>query len=677
MTTRSYLPRIHKKMKIQTLLLSLPLLLLITVISCRQERPGQSYSLLSPDGRIAITVTAGNGSPLQYRVDYGGKAIFLDSPISMTLAGGNVLGRNTEVEKTDTAHSDKAINPVYSISDTLRDRYNELTLHFKGNYAVVFRAYNEGMAYRLVTRLPGQITVEAEEVQFNLAGNYPGYFHPVGFESSSEEKYTYRTVADLAGSDTNMTSLPVLLDVPGGPKIALLESDLLDYAGLYLMADGGSRPALTGTLPAYPKRVKQGGHGGFNLRVEEREDFIARTQGTRSFPWRIAALVPGENELLTNQLVYLLASESKIGDASWIRPGKVSWDWWASLNLEGVPFKTGFNTDTYKYYIDFAAQHGIEYVNLDEGWSDQFDLLKVTDKLDMPEVVRYAREKKVGLSLWCVWHTLDKQMIPALDQFEKWGISVLKVDFMDRDDQEMVNFYERLLREAAKRKIMVNYHGAYKPTGLQRTYPNNINKEGVRGLEWNKGHKEGATPEYAVTVPFIRMVAGSMDYTPGAMTNANKKDWRPVFDRPMSLGTRCHQLAMYVVYYGPLQMLSDSPTAYQKEPEVLDFLKTVPTVWDETRPLQNKVGDYVSIARRKGNTWYAGAMTDWTARDLTLRLDFLGEGSYQAELFSDGVNAHRIGNDYQKTKRQVTRGETITVTMAPGGGWAAKFTPLL
>jgi alpha-glucosidase len=652
-------------------------LLSITIFSCGPNRPGQPYSLLSPDGRIAITVTAGNGSALQYRVAYGGKAVFLDSPLSMTLAGGDVLGRDTKVEKTATARSNKAVRPLYSISDTLRDRYNELTLHLEGNYAVVFRAYNEGMAYRFVTRLPGQITVESEEVQFNLAGNFPGYFHPVGFETSSEEKYSYRTVADQADSDTNMTSLPLLLEVPGGPKVAILESDLLDYAGLYLTATGGSRPALTGALPAYPKRVKQGGHMGFNLRVEEREDFIARTQGTRSFPWRIAALVPSENELLTNQLVYLLASESKIGDTSWIRPGKVSWDWWASLNLEGVPFKTGFNTETYKYYIDFAAQHGIEYVNLDEGWSDQFDLLKVTDKLDMPEVIRYAREKKVGLILWCVWHTLDKQMVPALDRFRQWGIAGVKVDFMDRDDQVMVNFYERLLREAAKRRILVNYHGTYKPTGLQRTYPNNINKEGVRGLEWNKGHEEGATPEYAVTVPFIRMVAGSMDYTPGAMTNANKKDWRPVKDRPMSQGTRCHQLAMYVVYYGPLQMLSDSPTAYQKEPAVLDFLKAVPTVWDETRPLRNKVGDYVSVARRKGNTWYAGAMTDWTARDLTLPLDFLGEGTYSAELFADGVNAHRIGNDYLKTTRQVTRRDTITVTMAPGGGWAAKFTPAL
>jgi alpha-glucosidase len=621
-------------------------------------------------------VTAGNGSQVQYRVTYQDKVIFLDSPISLTLTDGKVLGKDTEVANTATASSNKAVKPLYSISDTLRDLYNELTLNFKDNYSVVFRAYNEGMAYRFVTRLPGEITVESEEVNFKLAGDYPAYFHPIGFESSSEEKYSYRTISNLADSDTSMTSLPVLVDVPNGPKLAIMESDLLDYAGLYLVAKGGSQPALTGALPTYPKRVEKGGHMGFNMRVMEREDFIARTKGTRSFPWRVVAMVPSENELLTNQLVYLLASESRIGDASWIKPGKVSWDWWPNMNLEGVPFKTGFNTETYKYYIDFAAQNGIEYVNLDEGWSDQFDLLKVTDKLDLPEVVRYAKEKNVGIILWCVWHTLDRQMIPALDQFQKWGIAGLKVDFMDRDDQQMVNFYERLLQEAAKRKMLVNYHGTYKPTGLQRTYPNNINKEGVRGLEWDKWHPEGATPEYAVTVPFIRMVAGSMDYTPGAMNNANKKDWHPVGDRPMSQGTRCHQLAMYVVYYGPLQMLADAPTAYQKEPQVLDFLKAVPTVWDETKPLQNKIGDYVSVARRKGNTWYAGAMTDWTARELNLKLDFLGEGTYNAELFTDGVNADRIGSDYLKITRQVTRNDQIKVSMAPGGGWAAKFTPV-
>ncbi len=651
------------------------LLLASSLASCNRENPGQTYTLRSPDNQITVTVKAGNGGQAEYQVAYKDQPVILDSPISMTLADGKSPGTKTELVDYKTTSQNRSLVPLYGISDSLRDQYNELTLNFKDNYSIVFRAYNEGMAYRFVTRLPGEITVKSEEVNIKLAGDYPAWLHPVGFESSSEEKYSYRPVSQFSGSDTATTSLPVLLEVPNGPRLAILEADLLDYAGLYLEAEGKDQPVLKGVLPAYPKRVEPGGHMNFNLRVMEREDFIARTQGTRSFPWRVIAVAAGDSELLTNQLVYLLASESKISDTSWIKPGKVSWDWWNSLNLQGVPFKTGFNTDTYKYYIDFAAQNGIEYVNLDEGWSDQFDLLKVTNKLDMPEVIRYAKEKNVGLILWCVWHTLDKQMIPALDQFQKWGIAGLKVDFMDRDDQIMVNFYERLLQEAARRKMLVNYHGSYKPTGLQRTYPNNINREGVRGLEWDKWHEEGATPEYAVTVPFIRMVAGSMDYTPGAMINANKKDWRPVGDRPMSKGTRCQQLAMYVVYFAPLQMLADSPTNYQREPEVLDFLKAVPTVWDETKPLQNKVGDYVSVARRKGNIWYAGAMTDWTPRELTIRLDFLGEGTYSAEMFEDGTNADRIGSDYRKLTRQVTRNDQITVSMAPGGGWAAKFTP--
>jgi len=356
-------------------------------------------------------------------------------------------------------------------------------------------------------------------------------------------------------------------------------------------------------------------------------------------------------------------------------------------NLTGVPFKTGFNTETYKYFIDFAARNGIEYINLDEGWSDQFDLLKINDgsvtlgtnptlsaDLNMKELFAYAREKNVGIILWCVWHTLDRQLEEALAQFEKWGVAGLKVDFMDRDDQLVVNFYERVAREAAKRHMLVNFHGAYKPTGLERTYPNVINREGVQGLEYNKFSNQ-ATPEHAVSIPFIRMLAGPMDYTPGAMTNANKEDFRIINDRPMSQGTRCHQLAMYVVYYAPLEMLSDAPTRYEKEPDILHFLASAPTVWDETLPLDGKVSDYVMMARRKGSTWWVGAMTDWTARSLTLDLNFLGEGTYTMELFRDGANAHRIGDDYVREVKTVTRNDKISLELAPGGGWAARISP--
>ncbi|MCU0352652.1 MAG: glycoside hydrolase family 97 protein [Cytophagales bacterium] len=631
----------------------------------------KNHTVASPDGRTVVTVTLGD--KIRYAVRRDNQPVITESPVSMTLSDGRVLGGQPKLKGQNTASVNRQVKPLYGISSVIPEQYNELSLRLRGNYAVLFRAYNDGIAYRFETRLPGQILVQSEEATFNFASDYAAWFHPSAFLSSWESDYKRMNISAFAANDPKTAMVPTLVELPGGARAAVMESDLLDYPGMNLTAEG---QALRGAFAAYPKKTKIGGHNNFNMPVEERESFIARTAGTRTFPWRIVAFADSDKDLLANQLVYLLASESKIGDASWVKPGRVAWDWWCNLNLWNVPFKTGFNTESYKYFIDFAAENGLEYVNLDEGWSDQFDLLKVTDKLDMPEVIRYAKQKNVGLILWCVWHTLDRQMIPALEQFAKWGIAGLKVDFMDRDDQEVVNFYERLLREASKRKMLVNYHGAYKPTGLQRTYPNNINREGVKGLEWNKFSKEGISPEHDVTLPFIRMVAGSMDYTPGAMTNANKTDWRQVFDRPMSQGTRCHQLAMFVTYFAPLQMLSDAPTAYQREPEVLKFLATVPTVWDETRPVDGRVGDYVAVARRKGNVWYAGAMTDWEARTLKMKLDFLGNGLYQAEIFQDGPNAHRVGNDYKRVVRQVSHNDELTVEMAPGGGWTARFTLL-
>jgi alpha-glucosidase len=653
--------------------LFLAFFLIILSLSVQAQTP--SFTLLSPDQKTKVQVEV--GPTVQYRVSYDGKEILAPSPISMTLADGKVLGANARVASQKASPTvNREVKPLYGIQSTYRDHYNELTLTFKDKFALVFRAYDNGVAYRFQTSLPGTITVKSEQATFRFTEDYPAYFHPVQGLINSNESFYDRRIISAFDSASRISTPPVLVDVPSGPKVVVLESDLLDYPGLNLAVEKGAPHSLTGVFAAYPKKVRPGGHMNFNIWVDEREDYIARTSGTRSFPWRALALAASDKDLLTNQLVYLLASDNKIGDASWVKPGKVAWDWWNSLNLTGVPFKTGFNTDTYKYFIDFASANGIEYVNLDEGWSDQFDLLKVTDKLDMTEVIRYAKSKNVGLILWCVWHTLDKQMQPALDQFAKWGIAGVKVDFMDRDDQVVVNFYERLLREAAKRKMLVNYHGAYKPTGLEKAYPNNINREGVRGLEWNKFSAEGTTPEHAVSIPFIRMVAGPMDYTPGAMNSANKTDFRTVNDRPMSQGTRCQQLAMFAVYYAPLQMLADAPTAYQREPEVLKFLSGIPTVWDQTVAIDGKVAEYVALARRKGNAWYVGAMTDWTPRTLKLKFDFLGAGTYTAEIFSDGPNAERVGSDYTRTTRQVKAGDEITVEMAAGGGWAARITPV-
>jgi alpha-glucosidase len=522
--------------------------------------------------------------------------------------------------------------------------------------------------------LGSKITVKDEEATFRFTANHPAFFHPVEkFENSYEQNYLQQPIA--AFDSARLTTLPMVVAIPDGPKVGIMEADLFDYAGLYLTLDEQNKFSLKGTLPKKVTAAKIGGHNNFNLVVQSRADYIAETAGTRSFPWRVLTLAESDKDLLHQQLVYLLASESRVADVSWIKPGKVSWDWWSALNLTGVDFKTGFNTQTYKYFIDFAAANGLEYVNLDEGWSDQFDLLKVTTELDLPEVIRYAKQKNVGLILWCVWHTLDKQLIPAMEQFQKWGIAGLKVDFMDRDDQDVINYYERVAAEAAKRKMLVNFHGASKPTGLERTYPNVINRESVLGLEYNKFSNK-CTPEHDVHIPFIRMMAGPMDYTPGAMFNANKNDFRIINDRPMSQGTRCHQLAMFVAYYAPLQMLADAPTAYEQEPDILNFLKAVPTTWDETRPLDGKIGEYLAIARRKGTIWYIGAMTGWTGRSLKTDLSFLGNGTYTLEYFTDGPNAHRIGNDYKKLTRTVTSKDVLDINLASGGGWAARITPV-
>jgi len=350
----------------------------------------------------------------------------------------------------------------------------------------------------------------------------------------------------------------------------------------------------------------------------------------------------------------------------------VAWDWWNANNIYGVDFRAGVNTLTYKYYIDFAARYGIEYIILDEGWYPLGNLLVNAPDMDVDELFRYGKEKGVGIVLWVTWKTLEDQLEPALERFTKWGAAGIKVDFMQRDDQWMVNYYEKVAREAAKRHMLVDFHGAYKPTGLIRTYPNVITSEGVKGLENSKWSKD-VTPEHDVTLPFIRMLAGPMDYTPGAMLNAQDKDFAASFNRPMSQGTRCHQLAMYVVYESPLQMLADNPSNYLREPECMEFLAGVPAVWDQTKALDAKVGDYVLVARRHGKDWYVGAMTDWTARTLTADLSFLGAGSYEAQIYQDGVNADRYAGDYKKTTRTVTAKDKIEVKLAPGGGWAARL----
>jgi alpha-glucosidase len=636
------------------------------------SRPGPAdteYSLFSPDKKIEVRIAA--GATLAYSVRHKGGDLIAPSAISMSLEGGRVLGRDAEVRDARRRSVDEKLSPVVKQkAAVIADRYNELTLEFKDDYAVTFRAYDDGAAYRFSTSFPSQITVVSEQAEFAFTKIHRIYFpEEESFYTHQERLYKYIPMNEITAK--KFCSVPALVDVEGGPKVAITEADLEDYAGLYLTGLDDAPTKLVGKFPAYP--LKEQPKGDRNVLVTERAGYIAKTAGKRAFPWRVLMIAEKDGGLIESPMIYRLARPST-GDFSWVRPGKVAWDWWNDLNVSGVNFRAGVNTATYKYFIDFAAKYGIEYIILDEGWYKRGDLLTVVPALNMAELIAYGKEKHVGIILWVTWKTLDDQLEPAMNQFSRWGIQGLKVDFMQRDDQWMVNYYYRIAAEAARRHLLVDFHGAYKPTGLFRTFPNVLTSEGVRGLENSKWSKD-ITPNHDVHLPFIRMAAGPMDFTPGAMINGTQRNFQFVYNQPMSQGTRCHQLAMYVVYESPLQMLADTPTNYLREPEAMAFLSRVPTVWDETLALDGKVGEYVLVARRNGSNWYVAAMTSWTPRDLPLDLSFLGEGNHEMILYQDGINADRNGSDFRMITRTVTKADKLDLKLAPGGGWAAIISP--
>jgi alpha-glucosidase len=625
-----------------------------------------NYTVSSPDNRILVNINA--GGKITYSVSCSGTEIIAPSPISLTV-NGKVLGTNAKIKKNKVVTIDEMVTPVVKTKcASIRNNYNELTLTFSEQFGLIFRVFNEGVAYRFTTALKEDITVNSEEVTFNFPGDFKIWFpEEESFQSHNERLYKYLSVKDIA--EPRFCSTPTLVEASQKLRIAISESQLEDYAGLWLKGTGSN--SLKGIFPGYALEVKQ--RNDRDVVVTKHADFIAKTVGTREFPWRIMAIAYNDGELITNQLVYLLSKPSQFEDTSWIKPGKVAWDWWNFCNITGVDFRAGVNTETYKYYIDFAAANGLEYVIFDEGWYKLGNLMEISPGMDMDELTAYAKKKNVGIILWVVWKTLDDKLEEALDQFQKWDIKGIKVDFMQRDDQWMVNYYHRVAKEAAKRKLLVDFHGAYKPCGLNREYPNMITSEGVKGLENSKWSTD-ITPEHDVTLPFIRMWAGPMDFTPGAMINATKSDFRAVFNKPMSQGTRCHQMAMYVVFESPVQMFADNPVHYMQEAGCFDFLKKVPTVWDETKVLEAKTGQYILVARRNGDIWYLGGMTNWESRDFTVDCSFLATGkSWTAEIFQDGVNADRNATDYKKVTKPLISTDRIKIKLAPGGGWCARI----
>lgn len=645
------------------------LLALLMTDTSTAATPQARFSLRSPDRKTEVIVETAR--QLTISITRAGRVLLAPSPIGLELEGHKKFGTEPTVNGSRIDSVRETIIPVVAEKrSVIADIYRQLTLDFAGEWAVIVRTYDDGVAYRFTTNLPGRIRVVNEDAALRLeSGDSVWFPEETSFITHSERSYQFLAVNSIA--DTQMCCLPAIVVKPRGTILAITESDLLDYPGLSLRGAGRGEPTLQALLPRYPAEEQL--VGDRTKTVTRREPYLAVTAGTRAFPWRVFGIAERDGDLVSNDIVYRLGSPCAIAEPSWIRPGKVAWDWWNANNISGVPFKSGINTETYKHYIDFASSAGIEYVIFDEGWSTPSDLFQINPAMDMDVLFAHAKGRHVGIILWVTWNALEDRMGEALDRFAAWGAKGVKVDFMQRDDQKMVNYYETVAREAARRKLLVDFHGSYKPTGLSRTYPNVLTREGVKGLEHSKWSKD-VTPAHDVTIPFTRMFAGAMDYTPGAMVNASRGNFQPVFEQPMSQGTRCHQLAMYVVYESPLQMLCDSPTRYAREPEAVEFLSAVPTTWDETLVLNGKIGSHLTVARRKGKTWYVGAMTDWTPRQFQLDLGFAGPCEMTA--YEDGANADRFGSDFTRTKRALRKGEPVSVSLAPGGGWVAILTPL-
>jgi alpha-glucosidase len=637
----------------------------------------KSFTLKSPDSKVSLKVDL--DSKTKISVSHEQDVVISPSSLSMKISTGEQLGVNPQLKKVTTKSVKQTIETKNYKRSSIAEQYNELTLDFKNDFSFIARVYNDGVAYRFATRKKNDFQVIQEEAPFNFPGDQLSIIPYVRdakptfeeqFMNSFENTYT---TANLSGIDASrLIFLPAIVSVTEKKKLCITEVDLEEYPGMYLAKSEGN--SLKGVFAGYPKKVEQGGHNNLQVLVREREHFIAKVKGTRSFPWRVMIITTDDKQLADNDMVYKLASPSRIDDKSWIKPGKVAWDWWNDWNIYNVNFRAGINNDTYKYYIDFASTHNIEYVILDEGWAVNMeaDLLKVVPEIDIKALVDYGKTKNVGIILWAGYYALDRNMETVCKYYSEIGVKGFKVDFMDRDDQVVVDFYYRAAEMAAKYKLLVDYHGAYKPTGLFRTWPNVINSEGVFGLEQLKWSTDVDMVKNEVTIPFIRMVAGPLDYTQGAMRNATKSNFRPVNSEPMSQGTRCHQLAMYVVYESPLNMLCDNPSNYMREEECTKFISSVPTTWDNSFALDGKVGEYIATARQKGKEWYVGAMTNWTAREISLDLSFLPEGKYKVEIFADGINADHVARDYTHETIPL-QGKMLKAALAPGGGFVARI----
>ena len=640
----------------------------------------EPLAVTSPDGSIKVEVELkANPQPYlpgeraYYRVSYKGAQVLKDSPLGLDFVGSRPLDRDFEISGSNRQSHNGAWENAFGVKRWIPDNYNQLTISLEERQApsrrvdLIFRVFNEGVAFRYF--LPqqaalGKFVLAAENTGFYFAQDSSAFALNMGkFNTSNEGEFRHISLNDIRPS--SIINLPLLVEIPGGPWVGLLEADLTDYSGMYVGGVPGVENALLSKLS--PTR--------------DRMDQVVIGSTPKTTPWRVLLINSRPGGLIeSNYIVLDLSAPCALTDTSWIQPGKSAWDWWSGSFAKNVDFKPGMNTATMKHYIDFAAEHHLEYMLVDAGWypahdyTHALDILHHVPEVDVPDIIAYGKQKGVKVLLWLFWSALDKQMDEAMSLYEKWGAAGIKVDFMDHDDQEMVNFYERCVRKAAEHHLVVDLHGAYKPTGLRRTYPNLLTREGVMGMEYSKW-SDRVTPEHDVTIPFTRMLAGPMDFTPGAFNNAARGHFVARNVEPMSQGTRAHQLAMYVVYESPLVMLADYPEAYDHNPG-MEFLDKVPTVWDDTKVLNGEPAKYITVARQHGDAWYLGSMTNWEARDLELPLGFLGKGQYEAQIFSDGPDADTVGTSLAISTKRVKPSDKLTVHLALGGGLAAIFTPL-
>ena len=620
--------------------------------------------LQSPNGEIKVSLSISD--KIYYTISYSNDVLLENNHLSLNL-GNETLGLNPKLSGQKTNKVNEVLTPVVPLKySSVNNQYNSLLLTFKGDYSVEFRAFDDGIAYRFITNKKGDVEVLGEDFAINFPANYLLHLQqPGGFKTAYEESYTHVESNEWKATD-RMSVLPVLIDTKKKYKILISESDLSDYPCMFLKGNGAN-----GVQSVFPKApLEFGEDGDRSLKIVKEADYIAKTTGKRNFPWRYFVITKDDKQLIENTMTYRLATKSQLQDVSWIKPGQVSWEWWNEASPYGpdVNFVAGFNLETYKYYIDFASKYGIEYIIMDEGWAKSTrDPYTPNPKVDVHELIRYGKEKNVGIILWLTWLVVENNP-DIFKTFSEWGVKGVKIDFMDRSDQWMVNYYERIAKEAAKYNILVDYHGSFKPAGIEYKYPNILSYEGVRGME----QMEGCTPENSVYFPFMRNAVGAMDYTPGAMISMQPERYCGHRPNSASIGTRAYQLALFVIFESGLQMLADNPTLYYRNEDCTKFITDVPVTWDETRALEAKAGEYAVVAKRKGNKWYIGGMTNNTERQLEISLDFLNAGtSYKMTSFEDGINAGRQAMDYRRKESHVKSGDKIQIKMARNGGFAA------